>query len=1086
VHVVHPQTGPGSRTDASDALSADAATDHRAHVRRSNRTARLLRTEFGGTCLSIAVLLVVVSLSMADGLLFDVVAYERDTTVFYFPLMRWVGQQLHAGTLPLWTPQVFSGYPIFADGEIGLAYPPVLLALWLLSPERAFIVLRLVHIWLAAVGTFWLARVWGLPRSASVLAGLVFALGNFLQAQIHHENIVRTAAWLPVILVLVELALRSTRGSTRDAWTVGGALALGMAGLGLHSQMLAIDLLVLAGYAALRWWAGPLPAAGTLPPESAPAWTSGPNGRSAPSGPDSRDRRPGRFTLKIGPRTRAALQWPRFARLPDGWRHLNAPRWLDLTTAPAWLRRFAAVASVCLPVVVLGMCLAAVQLVPLVELAGFSPRGSGIPYSESAAYSLTPYGLAQLIFPFVFRGPGGLQWGLWTHWESYLYVGLAPLVLAVVGLVHVRRREVTAWGVLAGIGTIVALGQYSLLNLHYVLWLLPGLSGLRAPGRFTIVVVLALAMLAAYGLAWLEQHALALPGRSQRQAHGVARGALVLAVIVTVVVSVAHLSILVFPDQAHALIDAAYLGPARDSYPLTQADVYAGLVWATDLTNPRVVLALVTLFGVAALLTVWLRIGPPTVRRWRGWPLLLMIVAAIDLLAFAWGIHPRTALSRLAAVPPAVTALQQAAGQSPDPWRVLASPVLSQVASDRLAPIGLQDANGYSSLQFVWHRDFLGRVLEVDDDLLDLWNVRYVIDPATFGALPRYKGVDFLPGQMLLHAPAGAGDAEQTFALTPGSDVREIRLVSAMMGSLEVAQDTPVADIELRGPDSEVLARAQLLAGRNVMEWSWDVPTARPYVRHQRVEVAGLDFEGSNGTRERLLSFADLPLDEPVHASSLLIRAVLPHGELAIFGGGVVNSRGDVQQLFGRSKAKYRAIYVDPEMRVFENTNVLPRAFLVFQARTAPSIGASLDEMIHRSFDARQEVVVAADTAPEIASRLPGFGVSAQPGSGVAHVGEYSSNLVRLHTSSDSNALLVVTDTYYPGWHAFVDGVEQPLVRGDLLFRVVPVAAGEHEVELRFEPCSVRLGLAISLAALALAVAVVVLAGRARARGRTT
>ena len=74
-------------------------------------------------------LLAAVSLSLADGLTANVVAYERDTAVFYFPLMSWVAQRLHQGELPLWTPQVFGGYPIFADGEIGLAYPPVLLAL---------------------------------------------------------------------------------------------------------------------------------------------------------------------------------------------------------------------------------------------------------------------------------------------------------------------------------------------------------------------------------------------------------------------------------------------------------------------------------------------------------------------------------------------------------------------------------------------------------------------------------------------------------------------------------------------------------------------------------------------------------------------------------------------------------------------------------------------------------------------------------------------------------------------------------------------------------------------------------------------
>ena len=67
------------------------------------------------TCAAVAALLTIVGLSVADGLLASTVAYERDTTVFYFPLMSWAAQQLRQGIFPLWTPQVFGGYPIFAD-----------------------------------------------------------------------------------------------------------------------------------------------------------------------------------------------------------------------------------------------------------------------------------------------------------------------------------------------------------------------------------------------------------------------------------------------------------------------------------------------------------------------------------------------------------------------------------------------------------------------------------------------------------------------------------------------------------------------------------------------------------------------------------------------------------------------------------------------------------------------------------------------------------------------------------------------------------------------------------------------------------
>ena len=62
---------------------------------------------------------------------------------------------------------------------------------------------------------FVLARTWRLPYPSAVLAGMVFALGNFLQAQIHHENIVRTASWLPLILAFVEKALAGRRLARR-------------------------------------------------------------------------------------------------------------------------------------------------------------------------------------------------------------------------------------------------------------------------------------------------------------------------------------------------------------------------------------------------------------------------------------------------------------------------------------------------------------------------------------------------------------------------------------------------------------------------------------------------------------------------------------------------------------------------------------------------------------------------------------------------------------------------------------------------------------------------------------------------------
>ena len=141
-----------------------------------------------------------------------------------------------------------------------------------------------------------------------------------------------------------------------------------------------------------------------------------------------------------------------------------------------------------------------------------SPRlsaraGNTFPYTEVAGHSLTPYGLVQLLLPFAFRDAEQRQWGLWTHWESYLYIGLVPLALVLAALARIRRREVAMWVLIGLGGLLLALGQYLPLDVFAALRSLPGLGWLRAPGRFAIIVDLSLAMLAAYGLVVLQERA---------------------------------------------------------------------------------------------------------------------------------------------------------------------------------------------------------------------------------------------------------------------------------------------------------------------------------------------------------------------------------------------------------------------------------------------------------------------------------------------------------------------------------------------------------------------------------------------------
>ena len=64
--------------------------------------------------------------------------------------------------------------------------------------------------------------------------------------------------------------------------------------------------------------------------------------------------------------------------------------------------------------------------------------------------------------------------------------------------------------------------------------------------------------------------------------------------------------------------------------------------------------------------------------------------------------------------------------------------------------------------------------------------------------------------------------------------------------------------------------------------------------------------------------------------------------------------------------------------------------------------------------------------------------------------------------ATEVGGYLVSTDAWYPGWKAYVDGRPATLHRANLAFRAVSVPAGRHTVAFRYEPRSVRVGLALT------------------------
>jgi len=86
----------------------------------------------------------------------------------------------------------------------------------------------------------------------------------------------------------------------------------------------------------------------------------------------------------------------------------------------------------------------------------------------------------------------------------------------------------------------------------------------------------------------------------------------------------------------------------------------------------------------------------------------------------------------------------------------------------------------------------------------------------------------------------------------------------------------------------------------------------------------------------------------------------------------------------------------------------------------------------------------------------------------------YGLNAVEMDVALSGRGLLVVSDAYFPGWEAEANGERVPIYRAHAAFRAIPLEAGEYRVEMRYEPMSFRLGLAISVVSAVALLAIVV------------
>ncbi|MBC7996868.1 MAG: YfhO family protein [Leptolyngbya sp.] len=141
-------------------------------------------------------------------------------------------------------------------------------------------------------------------------------------------------------------------------------------------------------------------------------------------------------------------------------------------------------------------------------------------------------------------------------------------------------------------------------------------------------------------------------------------------------------------------------------------------------------------------------------------------------------------------------------------------------------------------------------------------------------------------------------------------------------------------------------------------------------------------------------------------------------------------------------------------VRVYENTRTLGRAYLMFNSVFARDESVALNMVSADGFDGLTTVVLESGKKQQELSPL----VSVERGKAVT-LGVNEPNCIEMDVDSPADAMLVLTDTFFPGWSARVDGKDTEIVLANYLFRAVAVPKGIHHVAFTYQPNSFLISL---------------------------
>jgi hypothetical protein len=142
---------------------------------------------------------------------------------------------------------------------------------------------------------------------------------------------------------------------------------------------------------------------------------------------------------------------------------------------------------------------------------------------------------------------------------------------------------------------------------------------------------------------------------------------------------------------------------------------------------------------------------------------------------------------------------------------------------------------------------------------------------------------------------------------------------------------------------------------------------------------------------------------------------------------------------------------------IFKNDDYLPRAFVVYNYEVIKDKEKILPKLNSPEFEPQNTIILQEEPIWEKNQSISSSHITN------AEITDFSPNRITLDVCLEQNGLLFLSEIYYPGWKAYVDGKEAKIYCANYTFRALPLTSGKHTVKFIYDPASFKIGKKISL-----------------------